>query len=512
MNGFLKKYWHLIALALILLLGGFLRFYRISEISNFSYDPARDAEVIRKIVQDHKFTLLGPPTSVSSQDVGYGTTYFGPIFYYILAPGLLFSQMDPVGLVSIVALLGTLSIILIYLVVSKLTQSKCAALIASFLYAISPGAVEYSRWIWNPNLIPFFTLLMVYLLVIYQKNTKTLNLFCIGIIMGLLIQLHFMTYFLFLLPLALIALLKFYQKKDLSLFKSLSLLLLGFVIAISPMILFDLRHNFLNVKSVVYNLTTGKHANGDYFGLTLRHFWLVPEALLSKFLGLETFMSILLVLGLLLVGVAILLLKKHLRLSFFLLLVYFLGGWLGSSIYDHRGKLDPRYIIPFFPVLFLMFGVFSFLALRRKCLKYPFFILLMILSIFSFKADFELLTEGVYPIGLGFFRETSSLIINDVRQDKLIKRFNVTNLLEENDRRSNSFRYFFNAQRVPILGVEDYPNADILYVIDKDYGWEGIVNNTDTWEVYSFKPKILLKVLNGPDGVKIYKIGKEKNG
>jgi len=62
------------------------------------------------------------------------------------------------------------------------------------------------------------------------------------------------------------------------------------------------------------------------------------------------------------------------------------------------------------------------------------------------------------------------------------------------------------------LGLEHYPDADILYVIDKKYGWDGIVNNTDTWEVYSFQPKVLLKVLDGTDGVKIYKIGKRKNG
>ena len=88
---------------------------------------------------------------------------------------------------------------------------------------------------------------------------------------------------------------------------------------------------------------------------------------------------------------------------------------------------------------------------------------------------------------------------------------NIANLYNT-QRRAISFRYFFNAQKIPILGVEDYPNANILYVIDKDYGWDGIINNTDTWEVYSFQPKVLLKVLNGPEGVKIYKIGKKKNG
>jgi len=513
MNLFFRKHWHLIVLALIILLGGFLRFYRLGILSEFTYDPARDAEVMRKIVQDHKLTLLGPPTSVSIGGASYGTTYFGPIFYYILVPGLFFSRMDPVGLAAVVALWGTAAIFLIYLLVFELTKSKRVSLASSFLLSISPGAIEYSRFIWNPNLIPLLALLMIYFLVEYQRQGRHRGklIFVTGLLLGVLIQLHFMAYFLAFLPLVMLVFWRFLNesKKKPMFLRTLFLYLAGFILGVFPMILFDLRHGFLNTRSIVYNLVQAGNTHGDNFGFTFNHLIKVLEILPVKFLGLESPVLSLIVSFSILLGAIILLIRKDLRKDFWLPSAYFLLGVLGTSIYDNMGKVWARYTIPLFPAIFILFGVFFHLLSKKKMgLQLLVLSLFLAFSFSCIRADFFLLNKEEGLKGMGFFREVSSLIIKDIREERGLKyKVNIANLTDL-DRRAISFRYFLNAQKIPILGVEQYPQADILYVIDKDYGWGGIVNNTDTWEIYSFKPRQLLKVIDGPNGIKIYKVGK----
>jgi len=510
MSRFLKKYWHLIALALIILIGAFFRFYRLGTLSEFTYDPARDAEVMRKIVQDHKLTLLGPPTSVSIGGANYGTTYFGPIFYYLLAPGLLFSHMDPVGLAALVAFWGIITVFLVYLLVLELTKSKKASLASSFLFAISPGAIEYSRFIWNPNLIPPLALLTVYFLVKYQKRPQGKLILIAGLLLGVSIQLHFIAYFFVFLPLIMLIFWQFFNKDRKPMFwKASFLCLVGFIFGVFPMILFDLRHGFLNTKSIIYNLTQAKNVHGDNFGFSFDHLIKVLEILPAKFLGLNNLTLSLIISVIVFLGAIILLIRKDFRKTFWLPSVYFLLGVLGTSIYDNMGKVWARYTIPLFPAVFILFGIFLYLFFQKKMmLRLSALFLFLALSFSCIKADMFLLNENTALKGMGFFREVSSLIIKNIRKEGVSgHEVNIANLVNL-DRRATSFRYFLKAQKIPILGVEDYPNADILYVIDKEYGWDGIVNNTDTWEVYSFKPKKLEKIIPGPRDTKIYKISK----
>jgi len=54
----------LLFLALIIILASFLRFYKINELHFFTYDQARDDLIVKRILVDHKFTLLGPQSSM----------------------------------------------------------------------------------------------------------------------------------------------------------------------------------------------------------------------------------------------------------------------------------------------------------------------------------------------------------------------------------------------------------------------------------------------------------------
>src|SRR5436190_14938952 len=138
----------------ILLLASVLRLYRISEFMTFLGDEGRDAIVVRRLLVKADLIFVGPGTSI-------GNMYLGPLYYYMMAPALLLANFSPVGPSVMVAILGVLTVFLIWFI-ARQWFGKVPALISSFLYAISTTAIFFSRSSWNPNIMPFFALLCIY--------------------------------------------------------------------------------------------------------------------------------------------------------------------------------------------------------------------------------------------------------------------------------------------------------------------------------------------------------------
>ncbi len=113
----------------ILSLAAFFRFYRINEYMTFLGDEGRDALVVKRILVLHQTPLLGPPTSI-------GNMYLGPLYYYMMAFAMAFDFMNPVAAAVMVALIGTITVGMIYFL-SRVWFGKQAAVVASLLYAFS---------------------------------------------------------------------------------------------------------------------------------------------------------------------------------------------------------------------------------------------------------------------------------------------------------------------------------------------------------------------------------------
>lgn len=87
MISFLKKNWLLIS---ILIIGAFLRLYKIDGYMTFLGDEGRDVIIVRNLLVNADPILIGPGTSV-------GGMYLGPLYYYFMAPFLLLANFSPVG-------------------------------------------------------------------------------------------------------------------------------------------------------------------------------------------------------------------------------------------------------------------------------------------------------------------------------------------------------------------------------------------------------------------------------
>lgn len=218
MTSQIKKIWLLATLVIIAL---FLRLSDINEASYFNYDEARDAVAERAILAG-KLTLLGPETTL-----GNVTTYFGPAHYYLMAPALFLSRLDPIGPYIFTALLGVLTSLVIWI----WTRSFLSAL----FYAVFPIAVFFNRVSWNPNTIPFF--IASGFLLLKEKRT-----FLSGFFFGIALQLHW-TAGLMIFIAAAVYLRDIFTKKFL-------MFILGLVLGLTPVILFDIRHDFLYLRSL----------------------------------------------------------------------------------------------------------------------------------------------------------------------------------------------------------------------------------------------------------------------
>ncbi|OGG01451.1 hypothetical protein A2Z33_02860 [Candidatus Gottesmanbacteria bacterium RBG_16_52_11] len=234
------------ALAAVLLTAAYLRLFRISEYMTFLGDEGRDVLVVKRMIVDHKFTLLGPTASV-------GGFFLGPVYYYFMMPFLWLWRLDPAGPAVMVALFGIATVYLVYRLGREMF-SDFAGFAGACLYALSPLVISYSRSSWNPNIVPFFATSLAYLLYRITGAARTGYFFLLGIILGIGVQLHYLFGFLYLTTAVWLWVIRRRQPFGI---RHLSALAGGWVIGISLFLAFELRHSFPNTRSIIRFLLTG---------------------------------------------------------------------------------------------------------------------------------------------------------------------------------------------------------------------------------------------------------------
>ena len=98
MNRFKKMFARMVSIVaknqlavLIIVIGAFLRLYRLPNFATFLSDQGRDAIIIKRIVTFEHWPAIGAPSSV-------GQIYLGPFYYYLMVPFLALFQLQPIGL------------------------------------------------------------------------------------------------------------------------------------------------------------------------------------------------------------------------------------------------------------------------------------------------------------------------------------------------------------------------------------------------------------------------------
>lgn len=339
----------------------------------FLGDEGRDAIVVYNILHG-KLTLLGPTASV-------GGFFLGPIYYYFMAPFLWLFNYNPVGPAVMVALFGIATVFLIYKIGLEFFDRK-TAIFASTLYAISPLVLAYSRSSWNPNLMPFFSLLSVYFLYKAIAQNKFFNFVLVGILYGISLQLHYIETFFGVAIVLYIFFIRIFVSKKKSILKIAERTakdyvstFVGFLIGFSPFLAFEIRHGFPNIKSILdFILNSGETGGSAHFaenigsvffrlfGRLLTNFPPPEQISLGTNLNITIWYYLTLLLGIASVLICLIKLFKSFKkrdekflqyssLIFWLIIGIFLFGFYKKPIYDY-------YFEFMFPVPFLLVGLF----------------------------------------------------------------------------------------------------------------------------------------------------------
>jgi len=166
-----------ICLFLIVIVGGLVRFYQLGVIpSGITDDEANagyDAYSLLKTGKDQWNT----PYPIFSFK-GFGD-YRSPVYTYLILPLLPFMDMNPFWLRFPAALLGTITILLVYGIAKGLKFSTASALIAALLFALNPWHIGMSRTAMVIVVGLFFLCLGLLLLLYARKRLLYVIFSCI---------------------------------------------------------------------------------------------------------------------------------------------------------------------------------------------------------------------------------------------------------------------------------------------------------------------------------------------
>lgn len=367
-------------LVLILLAAAISRLWNIEGYMDFKGDEGRDMQVVSRFIKDFDLMFIGPRTSI-------GDMYLGPLYYYLISPALFFANFNPIGPSILVALIGVVTVFLIWYV-AKEWFGKVAAYVSSGLYAISPVIIENSRDSWNPNVMPFFSLLTMYS---FWRSLTTKDyrwLLVSGVSFAFALQSHYLG--LLLLPsLGIMWIISFWKqpqsRNKLVKFSILSFAL--FAILMSPIFIFDLKHNNQNINSFVKFFTHRQDTVSAKPWSAIPELWpiwkenIVTRLITGKEKWVGTIVSfILLASAVFTIHQAFKSTKKPQQLHF--LLIWLVLGMIGMALL--KQNIFDHYFGFLYPGAFLLLG-FIIQSLWNTKFQYPAIALVSLLVFLNLK-------------------------------------------------------------------------------------------------------------------------------
>ena len=486
----------------LVLIASFLRLYNLSDSLQFQGDQGRDAMIVSRIFTEKDLVFIGPVTSV-------GNMYLGPLYYYFMLPFLWLSYPSPIGPAYAVAILGIITVWLMYKLGKELVGKK-AALIATTFFTFANTVILYTRFSWNPNPAPFVSILMIYFTYkAWQKNPW----YWVGVVLSfsVLLQLHYLT----LLSAGgagliwLISLYENWQKKNKT--KKLSLQLKAsavglFILALSftPLVLFDSKHEWLNANAFSNLLFQDRNFKTTAAGGGLTKIYKTVmethgrgmHTLFEIAIGQERMLNtVLLVITIAVLGWLLIKNRKDKHWAGWVVITaYLLTGIIGTSLYEHT--IFDQYIAYLFPVTFWIYGiVFSFAISKGKLIGK-----ITGAAFFAYFLWFNLNNLPIKDQGWNFddMKSVSDSIYQEIKPGE---KYNLVLFSESRDLDAQNYRYFLTTTDRPPLKRENRGETETLVVINEDHSI-GRVGDSPVYEIVVFpdkEPKKTFVANNGPE-------------
>lgn len=434
----LKQYLPIAGFVCLLLIAAYLRLWNLEHRVLFDFDQETLAWEAKKIIINRDLTLIG-------MKAGPAEVFIGPGMYYVYALVYFLSQMNPLGANIFAVLMGLLTLTAIFYVAKRLF-SFSEGVIAAIIYSFSFTLNIFDRLAWLLAPLVLVSLLIILFSCLYTERKEKKYLYFLTGLLGFSYHIHFTGLFFFLI----VPFFFWWSKK--ARLNKVDLLIISLILFFwfSPLIVFDLRHNFLNLKGVL-KLFSSSGAAINY-GLklkTLFRYTLENQARIF-FKNLPAFSLQLSVVSLAFLA---LLFKrgendKKIAKLFFLFLIVPVFVFLFYS-----GHVPEYYFLITFPVHILLFSrMVVYFSRVFSWFKIP---LLVYLYLFVLINLSQVFLYPLFPYSLGYKKD----MVEFIKAHNQGRGFELNYLTEPGV--NTGFDYLFFHQ----LGEQAGENKDIIYTI-----------------------------------------------
>lgn len=457
---FLKENWPII---LIVIIGVFFRLYKYDQLFMYNHDNDLASWVVKDIVVDKHFRLIGQETSTQG-------IFIGAFFYYLQIPFYLITKMDPMGATFLGAILGAFYILGIYFILSKVFSKK-TALIGALVYSLSFVFIFNDREIVPTQPVIFWSFAMFFALSEILKGNIKRGLTICAALLSLVWHLNFAL--MLVLPLIPISLI--FSKKKMKL-SDVVVPVCVFIFLSLPLFYFELRHSFVQTKAFIASMTTNQHDIISGWDKVVSTYHLISKNYYSillpsvNFLNYEHVMLFFVALYLYLLKT----LKEH-RKVLLLMLGWFIVYFLFFAFYSKR--VSEYYLsgIQFIPVVLLSLVLGKIIKTGKyKLYGFTLVVGLMFLNIYRF---------STFPINRSGYLERKAAV-SEISRDALSRGYPCVSVSYiTNPGYDLGYRYFFWLKKLhvnhPDSGAPVYtivfPLNDKLFPVGKTFGAIGLI-------------------------------------
>ena len=431
---------------------------------DFHTDMARDFLLLEDVYYNHNISLIGPRAG------GIPGVFHGPIWIYLNIPAYALGAGNPIAVGWFWVGLFALSIGTIYYVTLKMFD-RTAAMISSLVFATAIGASVKSFF--NPTGAVLLAPIFYFTLWKYFNTNKWQWLAASLLTIGFIIQFQMAFGVPILIVVVPFILYRIWSKKN---FKHL-LAFFTLIIPLSSYILFELRHDFLQIRSVIDYLSGeinfGKE-DETFTGLIYKRLGILLSDTPNTVTYNVLWITILLVISIV-QGMSKNIKKISLSNKYVLFLVLYLGYWIIT--FPYKGVIWGYYFWPFVGLISIMFA-----ASYKHINKYLFTIIF--LSIFF--NNFRMVNQPsgpdiVYPGSWKFYKSIAEQVYKDAPE-----KFGYYTFTTDQYRYSSQYamhhmnRQYDNKEGIP------YEKMATTYLLIDDSGTHVAINNM-SWRLYDVK-------------------------
>jgi len=338
----------------------------------FAFDMGRDLLWAKDVSFYYVPTLIGPAGSI------WGV-YFGPFWFYLLSVPLRLTNGNPLSAVYTTMLLVVLTGVLANCFFKSTLREKYAFML-SLILLFNASMIGTSLFAFSANILPLLTLLLIYfsyLAIVKKTEAIAAALFFASLMFHadpapavVFSAVPIVTYFVF----------KLYMCKDR--IKVISLSILAFAVPFIPQITFELRNNFIEIRSLMSYFGGNNPSLSGQLPVTQRiinRIEIFYSIFKSGFSGDNNFVA-LLFLAIIVAGIYFFLRRnqdKHLKILFKLLVISTVTVFL---VFTFLVTVEVKgWYVYSVPVLYAFFIIFALIGFEKYKKLFPAFLAVFLL-------------------------------------------------------------------------------------------------------------------------------------